>query len=156
MNTYTCFCCYLLLFVVICCYLLLFDAIWCYLMFFVVIHNLYLFLFVTDCCHSPSVFVAMYYYLLLFPNNVSYNVLHKLRQCQPDALHVWDRPDACFAWCFTRSQAMSGQRTAAPVGSPRWMPCIRFCTHWGNAMPRDCLCAIAQIHALYCALHALR
>ena len=109
---------FLLQFVAICCYLLLLGAIWCYLMLSVVIHRPYLLLFVTDGCYSPSLFVAICCYLLLFPNKASYNVLHELKQCQPDALLVWDRPDACFALCFTRSQAMSGQRIA-PVGSPR-------------------------------------
>ena len=146
---------FLLLFVAICCYLLLFVAVWCYLMLFVVIHCPYLLLLVIDCCYSLSLLVAICYYLLLFPNNASYNGLHELRQCQPDASLLWDASDACFALSFTRSEAMSGQRIAT-VWSPRWMFAIVFYTHWSKVRPTDCFCAIAQMRALYYVLHALR
>ena len=81
--------------------------------------------------------------------------LRALRQCQANELLLWDRPDACFVFCFTRIEAISSQGVAF-VGSPRYMLRIVFYTQWGNIRLTNCSCGIAQMHISYCVLHALR
>ena len=111
-------------------------------------------MFLTMCCMHWAIISLTNCYCGTAQMYVLYGALHNLRQSQPDALLLWDRSDACFALCFTRSEAMSGQRIAT-VGSPRWMFAIVFYTHWSKVRPTDCFCAIAQMRALYYVLHAL-
>jgi len=81
--------------------------------------------------------------------------LRALRQRQANELLLWDRPDACFVFCFTRIEAISSQGIAF-VGSPRHMLRIVFYRQWGNIRLTNCSCGIAQMHILYYVLHALR
>ena len=148
MNTDTCFCCYLLLYVVICCYLLQFGAIWCclllftvliccYLLLIVAIHCPYLLLFVIICCYFQIMRCIMVYTnggnvsLTLVRIHVLHCFSHAIRQCQANELLLWERPHECFVLGFARFEAMPCQGTAS-VRLPRCMLCIVSCMHWGN------------------------
>ena len=113
-----------------------------------------------------------------------YRVLHACRQYQANVLLLWDRAKSCFLLCFTHTLrqyhiqysylCMFSLRVGLRVGCAyawaaiRIQPAVQRITFWQAAVgvlgqhatqrcPRltNCFCAIAQIHACHCVLHAL-
>ena len=94
--------------------------------------------------------------------------LHVWGQCQANGMLLCDCPDACFALCFTRVEAISeliqwDRPDACFVllcvsteaiscyrivfaESPRYIIRIVVSTHLGKGRLTNCLCGIAQMH----------